>query len=47
MQNYFNTANNDLLPEQAIHYILGYEFNKDGNYIARIEGYYKDYRIWF
>jgi len=43
MQNYFNTAENNLLPEQAIHYILGYEFNKDGKYIARIEGYYKDY----
>lgn len=43
MQNYFNAAGNNLLPEQAIHYILGYEFNKDGNYIFRVEGYYKDY----
>jgi hypothetical protein len=36
-----NTTN--IKPEQAIHYILGYEYNRDNNYILRIESYYKDY----
>jgi len=35
--------NISLKPEQAIHYILGYEFNKDADYIFRVEAYYKDY----
>ncbi|MEO8210884.1 MAG: TonB-dependent receptor [bacterium] len=43
VEYYFRANNNDLKPEQATHYILGYEFNKDGNYIFRVEGYYKDY----
>jgi hypothetical protein len=30
-------------PEQAVHYIFGYEFNKEGDYIFRVEGFYKDY----
>lgn len=30
-------------PEQAIHYILGYEYNRENDYILRIESYYKDY----
>ena len=30
-------------PEQAIHYILGYEYNQDADYIFRVEAYYKDY----
>ncbi|CAN5389507.1 TonB-dependent receptor [soil metagenome] len=43
LRSFEGTFNNDLDPEQAIHYILGYEFNKDGDIVARIEGYYKDY----
>lgn len=43
LEYFFRAEGNDLKPEQAIHYILGYEFNKDGNYIFRVEGYYKDY----
>lgn len=30
-------------PEQATHYILGYEYNREGDYIFRVEAYYKDY----
>jgi vitamin B12 transporter len=45
LQYYPETLNNYLKPEQATHYILGYEFNHDnGNYMFRVEGYYKDYR---
>ena len=43
IDNYLRALDNDLKPESATHYILGYEFNKDGNYIIRVEGYYKDY----
>ena len=43
LRSFEGTFNNDLKPEQAIHYILGYEFNKDGDIVVRVEGYYKDY----
>jgi vitamin B12 transporter len=41
--NNINGNNNDLGPEEAIHYILGYEYNDEGDLIVRLEGYYKDY----
>lgn len=42
--NYFvQSFGKKLLPEKAIHYILGYEYNRDGDYIFRVESYYKDY----
>lgn len=43
---YYAQANNfELKPEQATHYILGYEFNKnEGLFLFRVEGYYKDYK---
>lgn len=44
LQNYLSTGNDRLKPEEAIHYILGYEYNKDGDLIVRIESYYKDYK---
>lgn len=43
IDNYFRALNNSLKPQEAVHYILGYEYNKDGNFIARVEGYLKDY----
>ena len=43
LDNYFRASENELNPEDAMHYILGYEFNKEGNIIFRVEGYYKDY----
>ncbi|MDQ3193380.1 MAG: TonB-dependent receptor [Bacteroidota bacterium] len=43
LSNYFRAENNDLKAEDAMHYILGYEFNKEGNYIFRVEGYFKKY----
>lgn len=43
IDNYLRAENNFLKPEEAVHYILGYEFNKDGNNIIRVEGYLKDY----
>jgi CarboxypepD_reg-like domain/TonB dependent receptor-like, beta-barrel/TonB-dependent Receptor Plug Domain len=43
IDNYFRAENNYLKPEEAVHYILGYEFNEDGKYIVRVEGYLKDY----
>lgn len=43
LENYFRAEDNDLKPSDANHYILGYEFNKDNNYIFRVEGYYKEY----
>jgi vitamin B12 transporter len=43
LSNFFGYNNFDLKPEQAIHYILGYEYNREGDYIFRVEGYYKDY----
>jgi vitamin B12 transporter len=45
LQYYAQSVNNNLKPEQATHYILGYEINKmDGLFLFRIEGYYKDYK---
>lgn len=45
LQYYAQTLSNDLKPEQAIHYILGYEFNKmEGLLLLRVEAYYKDYK---
>jgi len=45
LQYYDQFSNYVLKPQQATHYILGYEFNHDNsNYVFRIEGYYKDYR---
>ena len=35
--------NYDLKPEEAVHYILGYEYNNEGDVIIRVESYYKDY----
>ncbi len=43
LDDFFRAQDSKLKPERAIHYILGYEFNKDGNYIFRVEGYYKKY----
>lgn len=43
-QNYLNANNNDLSAEDAIHYILGYEYNQEGDIVFRVEGYYKDYK---
>ena len=43
LEYYFRADNNNLKPEEATHYILGYEYNQDGNYLFRVEGYYKDY----
>lgn len=43
IDNYLRAENNFLKPEEAVHYILGYEFNKDGNNIIRVEGFLKDY----
>ena len=43
LQNYSYTIDNNLKPAQAIHYILGYEYNRDGDYILRVESYYKKY----
>jgi hypothetical protein len=41
---YFVQGNTtDIKPEQAVHYILGYEYNRDNDYILRVESYYKDY----
>jgi vitamin B12 transporter len=45
LQYYAQSLNNGLKPEQAAHYILGYEINKmDGLFLFRVEGYYKDYK---
>lgn len=41
---YFVQGNtNAIKPEQAVHYILGYEYNRENDYILRVESYYKDY----
>lgn len=42
-QNYLQANNADLDPEEAVHYILGYEHNNEGDLIFRLEGFYKDY----
>lgn len=45
LQFYSQSSNNNLKPQQAIHYILGYELNKmDGLLLFRVEAYYKDYK---
>lgn len=45
LQYYAQSNNFDLKPQQATHYILGYEFNKNnGVFVFRVEGYYKDYK---
>ncbi|HAY34351.1 MAG TPA: TonB-dependent receptor [Ignavibacteria bacterium] len=41
--DYSRSRENELEPESALHYILGYEFNNDNKIIFRVEGYYKDY----
>ncbi|MFA5405569.1 MAG: TonB-dependent receptor [Ignavibacteria bacterium] len=43
LQDYSLSLNNNLKPQQAIHYILGYEYNRDNDFILRIESYYKKY----
>jgi vitamin B12 transporter len=45
IEYYMQTINYNLKPEQATHYILGYEMDKmDGLFLFRVEGYYKDYK---
>lgn len=44
LSNNINGNNDELGPEESIHYILGYEYNDEGDFIVRLEGYYKDYR---
>jgi vitamin B12 transporter len=44
LNNYMLSRNASLNPERAIHYILGYEYNRENDYIFRIESYYKDYK---
>jgi hypothetical protein len=42
---YMQSDKFELKPEQATHYILGYEFNKnEGVFLFRVEGYYKQYK---
>jgi len=43
LSNYILSYNNTLKPQKAVHYILGYEYNRDNDFILRIESYYKDY----
>ena len=42
LSNFFS-YNVNLKPQKAVHYILGYEYNRDADYILRVEAYYKDY----
>jgi len=45
LEYYAQSDNNNLKPEQATHYILGYELNKmEGLFLFRVEGYYKQYK---
>jgi hypothetical protein len=45
LEYYAQNFSNSLKPEEAVHYILGYEINKmDGLFLFRVEGYYKDYK---
>lgn len=45
LEYYAQTTDNNLKPEKAIHYILGYELDKmNGLFLFRVEAYYKDYR---
>ena len=42
---YARSESYNLKPEEARHYILGYEYNIDeGVFLFRVEGYYKDYK---
>lgn len=43
LQNFSSGNKTDIKPEQAVHYILGYEYNRENDYILRIESYYKNY----
>lgn len=43
LQDYSLSLNNNLKPQRAIHYILGYEYNRDNDFILRVESYYKKY----
>ncbi|MGH2574273.1 MAG: TonB-dependent receptor [Ignavibacteria bacterium] len=45
LQYYAQSFDKKLKPEQAVHYILGYELNKmNGLLLFRVEAYYKDYK---
>ncbi len=45
LEYYAQSLNNSLKPEQAVHYIVGYEIDKmNGLFLFRVEGYYKDYK---
>jgi hypothetical protein len=45
LRYYSQSVSNNLKPEQAVHYILGYELDKnDGLFMFRLEAYYKDYK---
>lgn len=45
LQYYASSQTSDIKPQQATHYILGGEFNKNnGVFVFRVEGYYKDYK---
>ncbi len=43
LDDYLRSRDNNLEAQNAMHYILGYEFNKSNNLVFRVEGYYKDY----
>lgn len=43
IEDYLRSEENDLDAQNAIHYILGYEYNNANKLIFRVEGYYKDY----
>lgn len=43
LSNYSRSVSNNLDGEAALHYILGYEYNRENKIIFRVEGYYKDY----
>ena len=43
LDNFIQSGRTDFNPMQAVHYILGYEYNHKGDYIFRVEAYYKDY----
>ena len=45
LEYYAQSKDYNLKPEQAAHYILGYEYNFSNNvFLFRVEGYYKDYK---
>lgn len=45
LEYYAQTKDYNLKPEEAVHYILGYELDKmNGLFLFRVEAYYKDYR---